>query len=253
MPPLLGDGASTVSGVRRQGDSAPAWAAAAPRPPPGMLALSIQRRGAVIELGLSGELDMATARRLGDAMARLRSESGPATPIVVDTSDVDRVTDAGYRHLRAALVGPNGLWDPKVALIVDRPSPGPGGQRSPPPGGRPPTPDAGRTSRWAACRGALGEHDHSTHEIAVERVAVKYHHRHHERTVGAPRRHEPPANGPMRLPSGLVQAGLVGEDHGLDAVAQAELHQDPLDVGADGGFLDDERARRSRGWTGHGR
>jgi hypothetical protein len=118
MPPPLTDGASTVSGIQRPGDAGSGWAAAAPRPPPGMLALSIQRRGAVIELGLFGELDQATAPRLGEAMARLRSHAGRATTIVIDTSDLDRIADAGYRALQAALIGPNGLWDPRVALIV---------------------------------------------------------------------------------------------------------------------------------------
>ncbi len=32
------------------------------------------------------------------------------------------------------------------------------------------------------------------------------------------------------------QAGLVGEDNGLDPVAQPELAQDPRDVGLDGGL-----------------
>jgi hypothetical protein len=80
--------------------------------------VSIQQRGAVVELGLSGELDVATAPPLGEAMARLRSGSGRAKTIVIDTSDVDRVAEAGYRALQAALVGPNGVWDPKTALIV---------------------------------------------------------------------------------------------------------------------------------------
>jgi hypothetical protein len=34
---------------------------------------------------------------------------------------------------------------------------------------------------------------------------------------------------------------FVGEDHGLDAVADAELGEDALGVRLDGGFLDDER------------
>src|SRR6266511_4303303 len=39
---------------------------------------------------------------------------------------------------------------------------------------------------------------------------------------------------------GVVEAGFVGEDHGLDPVAEVELHQDPLHVGSDGRFLDGE-------------
>jgi hypothetical protein len=42
----------------------------------------------------------------------------PATTIVINTTDVDFIAAAGYRALLAALVGPNGLWDPRVALIV---------------------------------------------------------------------------------------------------------------------------------------
>jgi hypothetical protein len=119
MPSPLTDDASTVGDVQRDGDAGPARAAAAAgRPRPGMLALSIQRGGAVIELGLSGDLDMATSQRLGDAMAWLRFSSDPTTTIVIDTSDVDFIAAAGYRALQAALVGPNGLWDPRVALVV---------------------------------------------------------------------------------------------------------------------------------------
>jgi len=101
------------TGILPQRQQRPGRAGPAPRrPPPGMLAMSIQRRGAVIELGLSGDLDMATAPRLRDAMAWLRVSSDPTTTIVIDTSDVDFIAAAGYRALQAALVGPNGLWDP---------------------------------------------------------------------------------------------------------------------------------------------
>jgi hypothetical protein len=40
-----------------------------------------------------------------------------------------------------------------------------------------------RHVRLGDCRIAVGEHDHPTHEIAVERVAVKYHHRHGEQSA----------------------------------------------------------------------
>jgi hypothetical protein len=117
----LTDGTSTVSGVQRD-DGALAGpdraAAATRRPPPGTLDLSIRRRGGVIELGLAGDLDMATAPRLGEAMAWLRFSRGHASTIVIDTSDVDFIAAAGYRALQAALVGPDGLWDPRVVLIV---------------------------------------------------------------------------------------------------------------------------------------
>jgi hypothetical protein len=112
-------GVTTVVASDRATDTRPARAAAdSGRPPPGVLTLSIRRRGAVIELGLCGELDMATAPRLGEAMAWLRFGSGSGTTIVIDTSDVDFISAAGYRALQAALVGPHGLWDPRVALIV---------------------------------------------------------------------------------------------------------------------------------------
>jgi hypothetical protein len=39
----------------------------------------------------------------------------------------------------------------------------------------------------------------------------------------------------------LVHAGLVGEDHDLDAIAEPELHQEPLDVRPGRRLLDDER------------
>jgi anti-anti-sigma regulatory factor len=87
------------------------------RPPPGTLDLSIQRRSAAIELVLTGDLDMATSPRLGEAMAWLRF-SGPAATIVIDTGDLDFVAAAGYGALQAALAGPDGRKDPRVALIV---------------------------------------------------------------------------------------------------------------------------------------
>ena len=119
LPSRIGDATSAVSGVHRDTGAAPDSAAAAARPlPPGTLDLSIRRRGAVIELGLAGDLDMATAARLGEAMAWLRFSRGPAATIVIDTSDVDFIAAAGYRALQTALVGPDGLWDPRVALIV---------------------------------------------------------------------------------------------------------------------------------------
>jgi anti-anti-sigma factor len=108
----------TVSGVQRHDDTRPARATAAGPAPPGLLGLSIERRGSVIDLGFSGDLDMATAPRLREAMAWLRLSSGPGTTIVIDTSDVDFVAAAGYRALQAALAGPNGLRDPGVALIL---------------------------------------------------------------------------------------------------------------------------------------
>jgi hypothetical protein len=88
------------------------------RPPPGTLDLSIRRHGTIIELGLAGDLDMATAPRIGEAMAWLRFSSDPGTTIVIDTTCVAFIAAAGYRALEAARVGPNGLWDSNVALIV---------------------------------------------------------------------------------------------------------------------------------------
>jgi hypothetical protein len=109
----------TIRGVHRHDTvRSPHATAAAGWAPPGTLALSIERWGSVIDLGLSGDFDMATAPRLGEAMAWLRRSSGPGTTIVIDTSDLDFIAAAGYRALRAALVGPNGLWDARVTLIV---------------------------------------------------------------------------------------------------------------------------------------
>lgn len=85
---------------------------------PATIDLSIRRRSTVIELDISGELDMATAPHLGEAIAWLRSSTGPATTIVIDTSGVDFIAVAGYRALLSALVGPDGLWDPRVSIIV---------------------------------------------------------------------------------------------------------------------------------------
>lgn len=52
-----------------------------------------------------------------------------------------------------------------------------------------------------------------------------------------------PGAGADRLPSGdrgprRGEAGLVGEDDDLQPVSEAELYEDPLDVGLDGGLLD---------------
>jgi hypothetical protein len=45
----------------------------------------------------------------------------------------------------------------------------------------------------------------------------------------------------LALSAHPAHAHLVGEDHRLDPVAKIQLHQDPLDVGSDRGFLDDQR------------
>jgi anti-anti-sigma factor len=106
-------GPALVTDTRRDRD-----AVSRGRPPPGTLVVSVERRGAVVALELSGELDMATAPRVGEAMAWLRASTRPRTTIVIDTTGVDFIAAAGYRALRAALVGPNGVWDARVALIV---------------------------------------------------------------------------------------------------------------------------------------
>jgi hypothetical protein len=49
-----------------------------------------------------------------------------------------------------------------------------------------------------------------------------------------------------------TRAVLVNEDHGLDAIAEVELHKDPRDVGPDCGFLDDKAWRYSPYWTAPG-
>jgi hypothetical protein len=119
VPSPRSHGTSTGGGIRRHDEvDAPTAVGVGQRPAPGTLDLSIRRRGAVIELGLAGELDMATAPRIGEAMAWLRFSSDPDTAILVDTTDIDFIAVAGYRALQAALVGPNGLWDRRVALVV---------------------------------------------------------------------------------------------------------------------------------------
>jgi hypothetical protein len=101
---------------------------------PGVLDVSIRRRGNVIELRLAGALDAASAPRLDEAMALARvmastpraghpaavrdCHRGHAATIVIDTSDIVDVDASGYRALQEAQVGPNGLWDRGVAWIV---------------------------------------------------------------------------------------------------------------------------------------
>jgi hypothetical protein len=132
---LLFGGISTVGGVRRgaNADAGPDSTAAASGPP-GALDVSIRRRGNVVELSLSGALDVAGASRLGEAMALARDMAstrgsvrslgtrgrhrGHTATIVIDTSDIHVVDSAGYEALRATLVAPNGLWDPGVSLVV---------------------------------------------------------------------------------------------------------------------------------------
>jgi hypothetical protein len=110
--------ASRVRRLRPESITGRSPVAATRRRSPGTLDLWIHRRGAIVELSLFGELDMATAPRLTQAMAWLRTSSGPATTIVIDTTGVDFLAAAGYHALQAALVGPNGLWDPHVALVL---------------------------------------------------------------------------------------------------------------------------------------
>src|SRR6266511_219534 len=47
-----------------------------------------------------------------------------------------------------------------------------------------------------------------------------------------------PRRRPLR--GGSVHAGLVGENHDLDAAAEIEFHQNPLHVAADRGLLDNK-------------
>jgi hypothetical protein len=113
------DDISNAGDVQHRDKAGPAAAGTALRwTAPATLDLSIHRRSTVIELDVSGELDMATAPRLGDAMAWLRLSSSPATTVVINTSGVHFIAVAGYRALLSAPVGPDGLWDPRVSIIV---------------------------------------------------------------------------------------------------------------------------------------
>lgn len=110
--------AASPAAAAKAGSGSDRAAAASRRSPPSTLDLSIRRRGAVIELGLSGDLDMATAPRVREAMAWLRFSRGARPTVVIDTTDLAFISTGGYRALQAAQVGANGLWDPRVALIV---------------------------------------------------------------------------------------------------------------------------------------
>jgi hypothetical protein len=118
---LLDDAPSAVGRVHRHTDAgahAGPDRAPAGRPPPGTLDLSVHRRGAVTELGLAGELDVTTAPRLAEAMTWLRFNGGRARTIVIDTTDLDFISVAGYRALEAVQLRPDGVWDPRVVLVV---------------------------------------------------------------------------------------------------------------------------------------
>ena len=86
--------------------------------PPGVLDVSIRRRDHVVELGLAGDLDLATAHLLREAIAWLRFTQERDQTIVVDTRGLDFVAVAGYRALRAELVGPDGAPDRSVVCIT---------------------------------------------------------------------------------------------------------------------------------------
>jgi hypothetical protein len=131
--PLVGGNATVGAATRNAESHVCPVVAEASRALPGVLDVSIRRRGNVIELRLAGALDAASAPRLGEAMALSRVMSstphaahraardgrrGHAATIVIDTSDIVDVDAAGYRALQAALVGPDGLWDRAVAWIV---------------------------------------------------------------------------------------------------------------------------------------
>jgi anti-anti-sigma factor len=89
-----------------------------PAPPPATLDMSISRRGDVVELALAGDLDLATAHILREAMTWLHFAQTPGQTIVIDTRSLEFVAVAGYRALRAAMVRTDGTPDPGVACIV---------------------------------------------------------------------------------------------------------------------------------------
>ncbi|HLM64909.1 MAG TPA: hypothetical protein VK306_11475 [Acidimicrobiales bacterium] len=79
------------------------------------LGMRVLSRPWLVELRLDGELDMATAPRLAEAVAWLRR--GGRT-VVVDTRGLVFVGVAGERALRAAVTGPDGGRDPQVLIVV---------------------------------------------------------------------------------------------------------------------------------------
>jgi anti-anti-sigma factor len=95
----------------------PSWGGGA-RALAGVLDVSIHRRGDVVELALAGDLDLATAHILREAITWLRFTQELGQTIVVDTRSLDFVAVAGYRALLAALVRPDGVPDPAVVCIV---------------------------------------------------------------------------------------------------------------------------------------
>lgn len=89
-------------------------------PAAGVLDVSIRRHDRVVEIALAGDLDLATAPRLREAMTWLRFSRDPGQTIVIDTRRLEFIAAAGYRALRAELVGPDGSADPSVACIDGR-------------------------------------------------------------------------------------------------------------------------------------
>jgi anti-anti-sigma factor len=81
---------------------------------PGILDLSIRRRGSVVELALVGDLDSATVHRLDDAVTWLRHSTRGTEVVLLDTTAVAFVSAAGYRALHAALAA----WDDRPGTRV---------------------------------------------------------------------------------------------------------------------------------------
>lgn len=106
------DTPAVVEAVRGRG---PAPSAKGPPVHDG-LELDLRQRDRLVELQLTGDLDLATAPRFTAAMAWLRRRY--RRTIVIDTRRLRFVDLAGYRALRASLDGPDGRRDPRVVYVV---------------------------------------------------------------------------------------------------------------------------------------
>jgi anti-anti-sigma regulatory factor len=116
-PPRGRPPAATVTTLRvRTADVGCGPSAGAGSDEPEALSLCVVDRVGHVELRVAGELDMATAPRLIEAVRWLRRSSDRI--VVVDTRAVGFVGVAGDRALRVVLTADDGRRDPQVALVI---------------------------------------------------------------------------------------------------------------------------------------